>query len=600
MANKPPQQDDESKYVGDWMDQIKSGLRYRKKYSTRNSWSKYRKYFRGQWASALVPINKTFSYGRTMMPKVYFRAPRVSITPTHPDMMFHARIVEALDNLLIQNLYLKHTMKMSALDSYLSGVGCIKLGYDSEFGFNPSQAIADGSETLTQFSTEDENEKIEYSQLVKPGFPWAIRCRPEDVIVPYGAMDAFSLKWVAHYILRPLDDVKADQKYRNTDKLEGTRSPKLAEDGARREAFRPRYMRDTGEKFSELWELRDFKTRKIMVFSEGKLLLADRDELQTSEGPPWEFLQFNPDPEYFWGIPDAHIIAPQQEDLNLASTQKSKHRAISLLKFLYLGGAMDSSELEKFLSGEGPGIACKVKGDSLANAIMQFQPHVPPELAKDMAETIQAMREELGFSQNQEGSFSPYHGKTASESMIVAQASSERTDERKDMMSDMLVSIIKKWNQFLFKFWTQEKVVQIVSPEGMPVWITYTGDQLKGDYELSIDADSGMPITRSLKYQMGNDLFGHFGGDPLIDQVMLRQIMLDNYQIVDPRVPKLIQTADAGATQAAASARQPHPAKVKGGHGGAREHTGGKPASSPSNPLPFEQAKARFEGGRRP
>jgi len=576
-------------FVNDWMTQVRAGVDYRKKYSTRENWDKYRKYYRGQWAEGIVPINKMFSYGRTLIPKVYFRAPRVTVTTTQPGLIWHAKVVEALDNLLIKEMMLKYTLKRSALDSFQCGVGPIKLGYDSEFGYIPEQAVGDGGETVTQVSTKESGESIEYRQNVRPGMPWALRTRPEDVIVPWGSEDQYNLPWVCHYVLRPLDDVKQDQKYKNTDKLQGTRTPMMADDNRNQPSFRPRIKKDKGVTYCELWEIRDVKTREIIVISENQLLMSTHDVLQTHEGLPWEFVTFNPDPEYFWGIPDAHIAAPQQEELNDASSQTSKHRAIALLKFLYSRGAFKEEEINKMLSGEvGPAVA--VDGETLAAAVQVLQPHIPPDLYRDMQHQIQAMREELGISQNQEGSFSPYHGKTATESNIVSEAFEGRVDERKDIMADVLVRIIRKWNQFLFKFWTEEKVVHIVTPEGEPAWIKYTGDELKGDYLLSIDADSGMPVSQGLKRQLSTEMFKALNGDPLIDQMLLRQIALENYAAIDPRIPMLIQPEQMAPGQAVAGARQPTP--IYGG-GGGKGAGGGRQGSTQRQPEGIDEFKKR-------
>jgi hypothetical protein len=527
-----------------------------------------------------------------LMPRVYFRAPRVVVTPSRPDLIWHAKVVEALDNLLIKEVMLKQTLKQSALDSYLSGVGPIKLGYDSEFGYLPSQAVTQDGETVTQVDKKEESTKIEYNQTIKPGMPWALRVRPEDVIVPFGAADPYSLPWICHYILRPLDDVKGDQKYKNTSELQGTRSPAMGEDVRTKEAFRPRSEKEKGITYAELWEIRDFKTKQIMVFCEDTMILSDEDALQTEAGMPWEFIIFNPDPEYFWAIPDAHILAPQQEELNAISSQSSRHRAIALLKFLYRKGSISKEELDKLLSGEvGPAVGVEQDVENISSAITMLQPHIPPDFSREAAAQIQAMREELGFSQNQEGSFSPYHGKSASESMIVAEAFEQRVDERRDIVADVLISIIKKWNWMLFTHWTEKKVLQIITPEGEPAWINYTGDELKADYMLSIDAESGMPISRALKHQMGGELMKMFGGDQLIDQIMLRQIVLDNYDIVDPRVSKMLQAQFGGRPEEVSATRQP---SAEGG-GGGKGSGGGRKGMSPQHPIEFEEFKKRME-----
>jgi len=574
-------------FVNTWMEQIRYGIRYRKEYSTFTQWDDHRKYYRGQWETGIIPINKIFSNGRTLVPKVYFRAPRVTVTATHPRLVVFAKIVEALDNMLIQQVMLKGSLKMAALDSYLCGVGPIKLGYDSEFGYIPEQSISPSGETVTQHSTTEEGERIEYCDTIKPGMPWALRVRPDDVIVPWGSTDPNSVPWIAHYILRPLDDIKQDQKYKNTDKLQGTRTPMMGNDVKTRAPYRPRTDKDNGTTYAELWEVRDRKTQQLMVFCEDQLLMSVADALQTPEGMPWEFIAFNPDPEYFWAIPDAAIILPQQIELNDINTQASQHRAIALIKFLIKEGALTKDQISNFLSGVvGPAVMVNAE-ETLASAVEILQPHIPPELERSAQAQMAAMREQLGVGHNQEGMFSPYHGKTASESMIVAEASGERVDERKDMLGDTLIRIVKKWNWFLFNFWTEERVIKIVAPNGEVGWHTFTGDQLKGEYVMDINYDSGMPVSRALKQQMTGEMFKVLAGDQMIDQVMLRQIVLDQFSSIDPRIPHLIQPQFGGTPELLSAQRQPTPIHSGAGRGS----SGGRTASTPNNPVNAPTAK---------
>ena len=577
----PEKKKTKNEYVDSWMKRLKAGLDYRKKYSSFQRWSDYRKMYRGQWDEGIVPVNRVFSYGRSLVPRVYFRSPRVCITATNPELVYHAKVVEAVDNQMIRETLLKDTLKRAALDAYLCGTGPIKLGYDSEFGYLPEQAVSEDGQTVTQVGRK-EGEKIEYHEGIKPGMPWALRVMPEDVIIPWGSTSPDSLPWVAHYILRPLEDVQQDQKYKNIDKLKGTKTPDR-EMGRTRPEFRPREQRDKDVIFAELWEIRDLKAKRMIVLSEDYLLMDTEDVLQF-EGLPWEFIQFNVDPEYFWAIPDVSILEPQQKELNEVRTQSSRHRRIALLKFLYLRGAVKSEELEKFFSGEvGPGIA--IDSESLANAITTLQPHIPPELWQEARMILQDMTEELGFGSNQMGQFKGGTPPTRGEAQIVEQAFDVRVDERKDIVGDILVSIVRKWNQMIFKFWTEDRVTQIVSPEGTPFWIKYTGDQLKGEYFLSVDPESGMPLNRALKYQMAKDLFNLLGGDQLIDQVLLRKILLQHYESVEPLASNLLAAAPGQDARAVSALRQPSPMGAEGA-GGSRQR-----------PLEFEEAKRKFTQG---
>lgn len=507
-----------------WEKEIRRGLEYKKQFTKPKDWETYKKYYRGDWKEGLIPVNKIFSFGKSMVPRTYFRNPTVSVTALRPEFEWHARVVEAVDNYLIKELNLKYQLKRGILDTYLCGTGPIKLGYDSEFGYLPVQKLAEDSSTATQVG-KDTGELIEYRVNVKPGMPWALRVTPEDVITPAGYTTAEEFPWICHMILRPLEDVKADQKYKNVGDLKGGYQLK--------EIDRPKtWDRYGGVNLCLLKEIRDLKRGRIVVICESKVLLEAEDALQI-EGIPWEFITFNPDPDYFWGIPDVRIGEPQQLELNEVKLQQSKHRRLTLLKFLYQKGTITSEQLEKVLGEEvGPGIETL---ESPASVISLLQPHMPPELWREAAEILMDFRETLGYSRNQAGEFvAPESPRSATEVMAVKEATEIRSDERRDIVADVFINIIRKWNQYIFKYWTGEKVIQVVGPEGTQHWIKYTGEELRGEYSLQLDPDSGLPITRQLRYRQARELFMLFKGDPYIDQTMLHKLLLRQFEWIDP------------------------------------------------------------------
>lgn len=566
----------EQEFAQEWMDRIDKADRFIDKYTTRKDWPTYKEYYRGNWENNVYPVNVVFSVGRSMVPNTYFRSPKVCVTATRPEMVWHARVVEAVDNYLIRELKLKKTLKRAILDAYISGYGVIKLGYDSEFGYIPDQGVDENNATATGISTK-EGDKIEYKVNVKPGMPWAIRVAPEDIIVPSGYIDLEDMPWICHRILRPLEDVKSDQKYRNTEELAGTRIVNLSKND------RKSFKEDPDEtKYAELFEVRDVKTKSIYVFCEGHTLLSTTDALQI-EGLPYEFIIFNPDPDLFQGIPDVKLIEPQQLELNEMKTQESKHRKIALLKFLYRKNSITPVQLNHFLSGEvGP--AVEVEDDNIATAIQIMQPHVPPDFDTLERRNAEDVRKTIGSSANQQGDFSPYHGKTAAESMIVDQANELRSNERKDIVGDALVNIIQKWNQMIFSFWTEPKVIAICGPTGQQFWVEYTGDQLVGEYNLLVDPEAGMPISRIQRSQMTEGLFKQFNGDPMIDQIKLRMMVLREFDTINPEASTLLLTGSQGMAQDLANARQPFPAYSSGGKGGARPSSGPGPGGNVGQP----------------
>lgn len=577
---------EDSDFVKEWQGKIKAARRYREKLSKFKRWDDFRKYYRGDWAEGVIPVNRVFSYGRGLIPQVYFRSPRVSVTATRPELEVHARVVEAVDNWLIQECLLKKTLKRAILTAYHSGTAPIKLGYDSEFGFLPEQAVDQDSGTATQYARK-EGRKIEYHVGVKPGMPWALPVMPEDVLVPFGPWDADSLPWVAHRILRPLEDVKQDQKYprRKTEKLKGSRIFEVGEAQAKRLQLKEGQDDVT---YAELWEIRDASTGGIHVICEGEHLLGTLDALQI-EGLPWEFLIFNEDPEYFWGIPDVAMIEPQQVELNDTRTQMSRHRKIALLKFLYKKGALDEGASDAFFSSEvGPGV--EVDDDSPASAVVTLQPHVPPDLWTEALHQAADIRETVGFGENQGAAFKRGTPPTATETAEVSQSFDARIMERRDIVGDLLVRIIRRFNQFIFKFWTGERVAQIAGPNGTTQWVRYTGEELEGEYTLKIDPDSGVPVSRQLRQTAADSLFKTYNGDRLVDQIRLRQLHLNQFEWVFPGATQLVNLqVEPGLARELAGMRQPTPLG-KGVQLPLGNRGGGRRA-----PITIEEARERRE-----
>ncbi|MCW7076433.1 MAG: hypothetical protein OCU18_03965 [Candidatus Syntrophoarchaeum sp.] len=573
--------------VSDWNERIRVAYRLRKnnvKYggkSVEDIYRDARKYYRGDWKSGIIPVNRMFSFGRSLIPSVFFRAPRITVTATKPNMSFHARIVEEIDNFIIQETNLKQTLKLAALNTYLYGWCPIKLGYDSEFGYISDQATLADNASITQFATQGEDYRnIEYRTNIKRGFPWALQETPENIIVPFEYRSFDSLPWIAHRITRPLEDVRQDRKYRNTKDLQGTRVSFLTEQKDL-SAFRESQT----VPFAELFEIRDLSRQMVYVICEDRLLLAENDVLQFGS-LPWEILVFNEDPEYFGGIPDTVMLEPQQIELNEIRTQASRHRKIALLKFLYKKGAITEDELEKFFSGEvGPGVG--VDDDVLSNAITAIQPHIPADLASEALQVKSDLRETMGFSENQLGAFSPFHNKTATETMQVAETYHNRVNERKDIIADCLISIVRKWNNFIFRFWEGERVAKITGKDGAEQWVTFTTEQLRGEYQLRIDPDTGFPASKALKQQASDMIFKACNGDPLIDQIALRKMYLQNFEWLYPGISNIVREVPPAVASQAASIRQPMPAGSGSG--------GGMGGRSPANPVNFEDARARFE-----
>lgn len=529
----------------EWTSKIEQGLKYKEKYSEIKKWGTYRDMYRGNFGNDSkmdkVVVNRIFSYIKSMIPKVYFRSPAVCIAPRRPELAAHARVIESIDNWLIQETNLKYVIKRAILDAGLCGIGPIKLGYDSEYGYFPELGIDQDGASVTQVGVKD-GERIEYNSAIAAGMPWAARVRPDEIVTPWGYSDPKDLPWIAHMIIRPVEDIKADQKYdkklRNQIKggyhcsnLQGqTTSMSIMGQGDK-------------ENYALMYEIRDFKRRKFIVMCEDKILVDTEDSMQI-DGLPFEFIVFNEDPEHFWPISDVKMLMPQQNELNEIRQYASKQRKLNIVKFLYSKGSMTKENLDLLLADDIDSIGCgiEVVADAIQNVVFPLHPtNLTSDLIREQQQTEQDMRDTMGYSANQAGNYVDKTNSTATEANIVQEASNIRSDERRDLVADVLSNILRKFNQMIFTYWTTPRVVEITGNDGMQYWIEYTGAQLKGEYNMVISPENGQPVSRALRQQMAENVFAKFNKDPLIDQIGLRRLYLQQTDLIDPSWQNLIR-----------------------------------------------------------
>lgn len=493
--------------VTQWQSLIRQGMKFQECYADAKNWERYKKYYRQQFKSSLVPVNLVFSMLRSLVPQVYFRNPRVVVTPTRPGLLseLNARVIQRVDNWIIREIGMKYQYKRMIQDAFLCGTASGILGYDSEFGIDSKQSEGQ-SLTLSQFN--DNGERIEYNANISPGMPWFLRARPEDVIYPWGCTGPDNARWYAQRVMRPLDDIKQDSKYSVPRDLKGSYIPTVTTaDGTQQLYSKDGAPKENVTEWVELFECHDLSTGKVCVITmqEGldKFLRNDLDEMQI-DGLGIETISFNPDSDFIYGIPDAKIIEPQMLELIDIRTQAQKHRRIDILKALVKKGALSKENMEKILSSEVGAFAEIEAEASLADTIFKLNPgvagilqdlYVQGNIAKEDANEI------VGVPRTAQGA---YQGKThisASETNKVAASFGIRLDERRDIVADSLLRVIRRVNQIIFTRWTTDRVTDIIGPDGARWWVKYSGPQVRDEYSISVEVEDAQPLDSETKIE---------------------------------------------------------------------------------------------------
>jgi len=301
-----------------------------------------------------------------LVPTVYFRNPYVTISPRFkPGFHINAKIMESIDNWLIQEMDVKAAMKTAVIDCYYTNRGILKLGYDSFYNGPATKSLlgrmGDVLNTDIGAFGKKKGERVEYDVNVKQGMPWVNRIMPDYIIVPFGTRRLENCPWVDHVVIRRLTDVKNDKMYVNTKNLSGTHMEMMYK-GSQFSNFYTELTKE--EDYVEIHEIRDYRRGEIKAFvpgHEGWIRKPEKDVLQI-EGLPYVDFTFNEDTEYYWGPSDVQLLEPQQLEINETKTQAMKHRRIALLKFIVEDKGIEDTEIDKMLS-ENVGPVVKVKGE---------------------------------------------------------------------------------------------------------------------------------------------------------------------------------------------------------------------------------------------
>ena len=587
----------------EWGLEIQSGLDYRRKFGIEGVWGEIESmYYNVHPSMANDGPNIIMSTMDALLSTLTVPTPAIMVKPEHPEAVNKAPIVEVVDNVLLRELKLRDEVETAALHAGLFGVGIIKAGFDSEYGFDPRYDLGGSLRlgfTLTQFSKQGDR-KIETDSTVSPGMPWVKAIDPRDVIVPWGTFRLNATPWITHRFVRHIDDLQADPKYSNTARViptlsmenfvqsysstmrvwrsGGSTDQNIAR--ARRLTHTKRGSRDLA--YVELFEIQDRRTGRIMVVipDYDEFLRNDLNALQIDNVLPYASVSFTPKTRAFWTTSDAYYLQAIQMEISDLAVQRTKIRRLAVLKFLYDGEVLSNEELEKLLS---PDVAAAAKinaGTDIQKAILPLQTHPDQALILEEEHLRKNAREQIGFSRNQLGEFAGGR-RTATEAGIVKQASDLRMSRRGLAIKTLYEDIIGIVNGIIFEHWTLPRFVEVIGQQYAEQWQKFSGTSLKSRYSYNVNFvdDAELRARRIEALQ----LYQLMIQDPSVDPAGLRLYLSDAFN--DPQFARVfnadIQSAMQGLRLAGGIL---DPASLNSGRAGGSAGGGGRQAGGASLP----------------
>ena len=476
----------------EWQTEIENGLEYRRLFAKEDAWDVLEStYLNDPHSFAAIGPNLIFSMGDSLLSQLIVPDPEFLVTPLNRESINSAQLVESQANVFVKTLKLKSHVEMALLHAYLYGKGILKIGYDSEFGWDQSLDIGGPTQpagmTLTQFNKQ--GARIE-SGMARPGYPWIRAIDPHDIVVPWGTQSLETAPWVAHRVVRLNKDIKQDPKYKNTQNLQPQISMENFMTSYHRTHEKKRlginnlrqFSTNSKELFNELWEIHDQRTGRMYVITpdHDKFLRNEIDAVQVA-GMPFVAVDFVRHPRTFWVTPQSYYLLQIQADQFDIAKQAQKQRRINVTRFMVQDNAMKDDEISKLTSGD-VGAVAKVKGGRDLNEVFKQFPQSSNFLLAEEAEyTRRDARDAVGMSRNQLGEFDKGTRRTAAEAGIVQQGSQNRTSRRLDAMIELYISSIRKTLAIVKRFWTSEQTAQVKDN-----WVFFTGDMLEGEFNFDV------------------------------------------------------------------------------------------------------------------
>ncbi len=486
----------------EWLVEIDNALEFRESFAMENKWASLeRDYLNDPNSNTAIGPNLIYSMGDSLLGSLNIPDPEIVVTAEHPAGVDRAPVVEYVDNWFIKKLKMKRVVDAASLQCYLTSKGIVKIGYDSEFGWDSQFDIGreqSAGLTLTQYHRRTGN-RIEEKNTT-PGMPWVSLVLSKDFVVPWGTQFLDDAPWCACRIIRKNSYFKADPKYKNTSRLEPQITMEQFMGSYTQKKIKRQYYtsQDTFEAnrrvdYNEAWEIHDRMSGKVyVVVRDYDKFLRDTDNALLVAGLPFVDISFVNHPRAFWSTPQAYYLGQIQATQFDIHMQAEKQRRLNNFRILAKKGLMKREELTKLLSGDAGAFAFADTNEPLRDAFIPVPQGSMGEFAAQSEWNRQDAREAVGFGRNQVGDYQGKTHITKAETQNVQAGSERRTGRRFGGIQTMYTDIITKLNKICFSFWKLPRFAMVDNE-----WVKFTPQELRGDYLYDTSLSTKRNLSRA-------------------------------------------------------------------------------------------------------
>lgn len=445
-------------------------------------------FFNGLKGKIVVPpINDIFSYVDADISNTYNRDPHISVNAKSGTIL-GAKLWEAIINYYWRKCRTKEAVEPQIMDKDLAGYGAHKVGFEVE---------TEGPEEDLKIIQDDlYSDRVDWKDIV-----WNLNAKnaPRDCM------------WMAQRIVKPLSVVK--NKYPNAKNLKGQPMPEIDKKTYREAAYKDDIS------IAVLWEIWDKENRERLLIAEGL-----KDQYLIDPAPWPDYLDEFPFLIYWdlyapGGFRPLSAIAPWEAQvlekmvLLAASVNHSKRWNRQLL---VKKGAISNNDLDKIERGDdGAIIDYTGTGNLRDNTFILDWGQLPPDFYLIMDRLSQIQRETSGQPEFERGGVTKTGTRTEGELLMIQQGAKGRMDRRVDRFETHLESIARLMMKHLKGNFNFDEAIRITgnTPQGLiealgdhydpeTGVVSFTPDDIEGDYDVEIKAGSTLPLNRETKTQL--------------------------------------------------------------------------------------------------
>jgi hypothetical protein len=457
-----------------------------------------------------IVVNISFATINVIAPSVSINNPKIVVEARSPEDQDAATITEAVVNYWWKH-YDVHPQFRRAVDDFLMlGFGWLKTGYryveeeaeDAEGYLQELEAaaadvqgfaaenpeLADGLPGAAEIAANIPTTRM----AVVDDRPFVERVSPYDVFVDPEATDLADARWIAHRVIRSIEDVHDDDSY------DATNRKKVRADGRVRDELRPDSAknRDPHWMRATIWEFYDLKSGQMCVFAdEGDGFLVEPTEQPYTFGHPFVMLRNYNIPERFYPMGDLEAIECLQHELNATRTALFNDRKQKKRAWLYNEGAFDARGKKQLASNQDNRMIPVTGNVELSAAIIPMpSQQMDPQLYTNsdiIEQDIYGITAQNEYARGAESEIR----RTATEASIIQDTANARAADKLAKVENVISQVARRLVQLAQQYMTEEDVVRIVGANGKPVWVAFEPDFIQGEFDFDVEGGSTQPLN---------------------------------------------------------------------------------------------------------